>query len=287
MSRRKPAAHAGPPRPGAGPPRNDPGPPRNDAGPPRPLGGLRARARAAGPAVTGTGAAASATLALLVLICTFVAVAVPRASLGYRTTVLQRAFAAAPATQKTVLADGDLSGFGGKPLTAAQLEKARVQLAAGLQRDGLPLAGPATRWQWSGLTAGSIPLSGVTAPGVQHTAQPQLELLYRSTLASQSVLAAGSLPTKLVRRGSAATFQVAVTTATAARLGVRVGSRLRTAGQTLVVTGIVRPARPASAFWTVDPVAAAPRLTQLSVDSAPFWSNAAFVGPAEVPAVQS
>ena len=204
MSRRKPAAARG-------------GPPHPDAGPPRPRGGLRARARAAGPAVTGTGAAASATLALLVLICTFVAVAVPRASLGYRTTVLQRAFAAAPATQKTVLADGDLSGFGGKPLTAAQLEKARVQLAAGLQRDGLPLAGPATRWQWSGLAAGSTPLSGATAPGLQHTAQPQLELVYRSTLAFSSCAAVSGFPPNPDRSPSASTVFCAAGAAANAR----------------------------------------------------------------------
>jgi putative ABC transport system permease protein len=237
--------------------------------------------------VTGTGAAASATLALLVLICTFVAVAVPRATLGYRTAVLQRTFAGAPAAQKTVLADGDLSGLGAAPLDAAQLEKARTQLASGLHRAGLPLAEPARRWQWSGLATGTIPLSGATAPALRHTAQPQLALFYRSTLASQSVLVAGSLPTRLERQASSATFQVAVTTATAARLGVHVGSRLRIAGQTLVVTGIIRPAGPASAFWTVDPVAAAPRLTQLGVDAAPFWSTAAFVGPAEVQAVQA
>jgi hypothetical protein len=225
--------------------------------------------------VTGTGAAASATLALLVLICAFVAVAVPRASLGYRTAVLQRTFAAVPATQKTVLGDGDLSELGQQPLSAAQLERSRVQLAAGLHRDGLPLAGPSARWQWSGLATGTIPLSGATADASRHMAQPELELLYRSTLARQSVLVAGSLPTRLERRGaSSATFQVAVTTATAARLGVHVGSRLRTAGQTLVVTGIVRPAGPASAFWTVDPIAVAPQLTQLGTDAAPFWSTA-------------
>ncbi len=57
--------------------------------------GLAGRARAAWPAVTGTAAAASVTLALLVLVCAFVAVAVPRASLGYRTAVLQRTFRAA------------------------------------------------------------------------------------------------------------------------------------------------------------------------------------------------
>ena len=271
MSRRKPAAHAGLPRP--------------DAGLRRPRGGLRARARAAGPAVTGTGAAASATLALLALICAFVAVAVPRASLGYRTTVLQRAFAGVPATQKMVLGDGDLSGFSGQPLNAAQLEASRVQLAAALHRDGVPLAEPAARWQWSGLATGTTVLSGATAPALRHMAPPQLELLYRSTLASQSALVAGHLPTTMERRTGSATFQVAVTAATAARLGVHVGSRLQTAGQTLVVTGVIRPVGPASAFWTVDPVATAPRLTQLGADATPFLSSAAFVGPAEVQAV--
>ena len=68
--------------------------------------------------MTGTAAAASVTLALLVLVCTFVAVAVPRASLGYRTAVLQRAFHAAGPAQKAVLADGDLSGLGAQPLSA-------------------------------------------------------------------------------------------------------------------------------------------------------------------------
>src|SRR5262249_37970236 len=172
MSRRKPAAHTG----------------------------LRSQARAAWPTVTGTGAAASATLALLVLICAFVAVAVPRASLGYRTAVLQRTLAAAPAVQKTVLADGDLSAIGGASLSVAGLEKARVQLAAGLHRDGLLLARPAARWQWSGLATGTTLLSGARAPALRHLAQPQLELIYRSTLASHSVVVAGSLPTTMQRR---------------------------------------------------------------------------------------
>ena len=53
-------------------------------------GHVRARIAAAGTAVTGTGAAASLALALLVLVCAFVAVAMPRARLGYPTAVLQR-----------------------------------------------------------------------------------------------------------------------------------------------------------------------------------------------------
>ena len=246
-------------------------------------GGLVSRARAAWPAMTGTAAAASVTLALLVLVCTFVAVAVPRASLGYRTAVLQRTFHAAGPAQEAVLADGDLSTQGGPPLSTGQLEAARLQFAAGLRREGLPLSAP--RAQWSGLATGATVLSGA-APGGLRIGPPQLELLYRSTLAGQSTLVAGTMPVSAQDHGGSATFQVAVTRATAAKLGLHVGSLLQTAGQKLLVTGIVRPAGPGSAFWTVDPIAATPQLTQLGTDATPFWTTAAFIGPAEVEELQ-
>jgi putative ABC transport system permease protein len=243
------------------------------------------RIRAGWPAVTGTGAAASVTLALLVLVCTFVAVAVPRASLGYRTAVLQRAFQAAGTAQKAVLADGDLSGpDDGQPLSAALLEAARRQFATGLRRDGLPLG--TARAQWSGLATGASELTGATAPALRHMGQPQIELLYRSALPSQSAVVAGAMPAGVRANGGSATFQVALTQATATRLGVHVGSLLRTAGLQLLVTGIIRPAGPGSAFWTVDPIAATPQLTQLGTDATPFWTNAAFVGPAEIQDLQ-
>jgi alpha-D-ribose 1-methylphosphonate 5-triphosphate synthase subunit PhnL len=83
---------------------------------------MKARLRPGGPAlrgaitaswatVAGTGAAASLALAMLVAVCAFVAVAVPRASLGYRTQVLQRAFHAASSSSTTVLADADITGL--------------------------------------------------------------------------------------------------------------------------------------------------------------------------------
>ena len=34
----------------------------------------------------------------------------------------------------------------------------------------------------------------------------------------------------------------------------------------------------ASDFWTVDPIAFTPQLTQLGTDATPFWTTAAFVG---------
>jgi putative ABC transport system permease protein len=246
--------------------------------------GLGNRARAAWPAITGTAVAASVTLGLLVLVCTFVAVAVPRASLGYRTAVLQQTFHTASAAQEAVLADGDLSGHDGSPLSAGELETARLRFAAGLRQDELKLAAPRT--QWSGLATGATLLSGAGPSAQRHLGQPQVELLYRSTLASQSALVAGTMPVSVQVHGESATFQVAITQATATRLGVHVGSLLQTARQKLLVTGIVRPAAPRSAFWTVDPIAAAPQLTQLGIDATPFWTNAAFVGQAEMQVLQ-
>ena len=65
------------------------------------------------------------------------------------------------------------------------------------------------------------------------------------------------------------------------------GSQLRTAGQTLVVTGIIRPRHAGSSFWTVDPVAAAPQLVQPpSINAAPYWGAAVFIGPDELFALQ-
>ncbi len=79
---------------------------------------------------------------------------------------------------------------------------------------------------------------------------------------------------------------VAVTAATAARFGLHVGSRLQAIGQLVVVTGILRPIRAGSSFWTADPVAGAPQLTYPTPDSVPFWSSAAFVGPADLRVLQ-
>ena len=240
---------------------------------------MRRRIAAAAAAVTGTGAAASVALALLVLAGVFVAVAVPRASLGYRTAVLQRSLRALSSTATSVLADATISGLTGRTLSAGQLDAARGQLSAGLRRDGLPLAPPAA--EWSGMASGSSQFSVAGRARATTLAPPQLELLYRSGLGRNARLVAGSLP-----GAATATLQIAVTQATAGRFGLHPGSRLRAAGQAIAVTGIIRPLRPASSFWTADPVAAAPLLTQPAPDSAPYLSAGAFVSAAELPAVQ-
>ena len=245
-----------------------------------------ARMKAALSSVTGTGAAATIALALLVLVCTFIAVSLPRASLGYRTQVLHRAIRAAPSSQTTVLGDADISGetisgVSSHPVTAAQLAAAQRKLAAGLLRNGLPLA-PAGA-QWADLTSATSPFSGGRPPTTG--APTQVELLYRSRLLGNAALVTGSVPTRVAMRPNSGTFQVAVTAATAAKFHLHVGTQLQTVGQRLVVTGIIRPRRPASSFWTVDPVAPAPQLVQ-PAQSAPYWEGAVFIGAGELPALQ-
>ena len=254
-------------------------------------GNLRARLAAAGTAVTGTGPAASLALALLVLVCAFVAVAVPRASLGYRTAVLQKIFHAAPSSATTVLADATINGLTGSTLSADQLASAQAQLADGLGRDGLPLA-PATA-DWSGMVTGSAPFTVTGRPPDQTMAAPQLELVYRSGLGRNARLVSGALPGAGAGQGvstgtgTPVTLQIAVTQATAARFGLHPGSRLQAAGHAVLVTGIIRPLRPASSFWTVNPVPTTPQLTYPTPDSPPYLSSGAFVSAAELPALQS
>ncbi|HEY3735769.1 MAG TPA: hypothetical protein VGL63_17840 [Streptosporangiaceae bacterium] len=239
-------------------------------------------------AVTGTGTAASVALALLVMACAFVAVALPRASLGYRTQVLQRIFRSASSSQTSVLADASITSLGNNFLTTAQLISAHSQLLAGLRGDDLPLA-PAAQ-QWTGMSTGSTQFAVTGEPADKTMAPPQLELIYRGELNSNARLVAGTLPSQATLNGASGTsgtVQVAVSQATAARFRLRVGSRIRAASDVLVVTGIVRPLGAASSFWTVDPAAAVPQLTYPGLNSAPYLGVGAFVGPAELTALQS
>jgi putative ABC transport system permease protein len=243
--------------------------------------------RASWHVATGSAAGASLMLGLLVLAGVFVAVALPRASLGYRTQVLHRIFHAASSTQTAVLADLNISGQQQGYLSDARLASIGRQLAAGLYRDRLPLAPPPA--QWFGVAAGSSLFSAAGLPPEKEMAPPQVELLYRSGLGGRARVVAGSLPAG----PPSGAFRVAVTTATAAKFGLHVGSRLRLpsrgtgmAGATAVVTGVIRPLGAASSFWTVDPVASAPQLTDPCTDCTPYWDSAVFVGQAQAQAAQ-
>ncbi|MGH3201068.1 MAG: hypothetical protein ACRDP5_03290, partial [Streptosporangiaceae bacterium] len=244
--------------------------------------------------ITSVGVAATAAFTLMMLACVFVAVAVPRQDLHMQTRALQRTFSTVPAVEKSVVASADWSHLDSDPvspdytLSAADIDTQTATLAQGLAGIPVPLAPPSA--DWSGITSAYGPVSGA-GPRANGGVPPELEIAYRSALGQHSQLVTGHRPDRssvtlnpgvplgvpgesAVRGG---TFEVAVTAPTAARFGVRVGSRLTAQdGITLVVTGIIRPADPGSAFWTLDPVVAGPAL-----GSAGAWMGAVFVGPNE------
>jgi putative ABC transport system permease protein len=240
------------------------------------------RLRARWAVVTGTGGAATAVLALLVLGCVFVAVAGPRESLGLRTRALQSSLAGASPLVRSVTATSNYTDFTALfhgPVSAGTLADARDQLRASMARTGLPLAPAAA--DWSGMTTAYGIVGGAARSAFNGTTPPELEVIYRDALAANARLVAGRYP----RAGPAGDLPIAVSTATARRFGLRPGSRLTTPNKiTLTVTGIVRPVRPGSAFWTADQNAATP-LPPVPRGN-PSWTGAAFVGAAEVGPLQ-
>ncbi len=239
-------------------------------------------------ALRGTGPA----FGLLVLVGVFVAVAGPRASLDLRTRALQQTLAQLPAADRSLVAQTQIVTF---PNAAgpANLRADRTAIGKVLTDQSLPLA-PGTAW--AGVTAPYGQVSGAGRRAVNGAIKPQLELLYRDPLSRNARVVAGRFP----RAGSvhtsgslvtSATFEVAVTEPIAARFGLRPGSRLTLAGPdqsvTLIVTGILRPIDPRSAFWTLDPDAAAPYLSPSSPRTPPpYWTAGAFVGTSEVSALE-
>ena len=226
---------------------------------------------------------------MLVFAAVLISMAIPRASLGQRTQALRRSLATLPATPTAVV--GNLSygtfaaNFFNRPFTAGQLTATRDELAAGLARQGLPVV---TAPAWSGLASGFSEVTGA-APQAISSFPPKMEILYRDRLARFSRLITGHLPQHGQVRHGQVILQVAVTGPTAARFGLRPGSRLGFPPNiTLQVTGIVTPADPGSAFWGVDAAAAAPVLNTAPPPSlSTYWVGACFIGPAEVPLLQT
>lgn len=255
------------------------------------------RMRAAWLVMTGTGSAASLAFALLVLACVFISVAAPKESLELRTRALQRMFAAQPAEATSLRSDVGYSDFDPalSPVPSDTIARLRSDIRGSLAADRIPLADAGA--DWASVATGYEPVTGELPRAVASVGPPQLEVVYRDTLGRNARLLAGKRPVidrvsafsgPTVVAGHRAVFQVAVTRATAARFGLHVGSQLGwRAGVTLEVTGIVQPSGPGSAFWTTDPNAAAPSLYYPSRDSTPYWQGAVFMGPGELPDLES
>jgi len=242
-------------------------------------GSLRAR----WAAVTGTAGAASIALALLILSCVFVAVAGPRESLGFRTRALQSSFATTTPLVKSVLATISFTEFDVPfrgPIGTADLTQARNQLRANLARTGLPLAPAAA--DWSTLTTAQAIVGAAARSAYDGPAPPELAVIYSDSLSRNARLIAGRFP----GAGPKKRLPIAVTQAMARRFGLHIGSRLTMPHQVgMVVAGIVRPVHPDSAFWTAAQNAAVP--APPGVRGPAYWSGAAFMGAAEVGAMQN
>ena len=245
---------------------------------------LGLRLRAGWVTLTGTGAGATVAFGLLVFVAVLASLAIPRESAGLANEALQRVVAASQPAHRTVIGtvpETSISDETGQ-VQAADIAAVGASLRARLAAAGLPVASDPPAW--ASLTTESVPVTG--AARAAGDGPPQFELTYRTELARYSQLVAGRLPAGRARPGTQAAAQAAVTTATAARFGLKVGTRLTAGKMRLVVTGIIRPADPAAAFWTQSAAAVSPVLAQGS-SAQPYWSGAVFIGAGALPPIES
>lgn len=248
----------------------------------------RLRRYVTGPAGPGPAAA----LAVIALLSAFIAAGGPREVTSLQNKALRQVIAAAGTFGVLVQTGWQVSSSAAPDqINARQLHQVSQTIAEQVQA---PLDAPAAR-RWSGLATPFEPVGDPAPQGVL-AGPPELEVEYRTGLASNARLVSGALPRAVSYTGHGATrvavLQAAVTQATAARLGLRIGSEASLVSASLPpgypplvlrVTGILRPADPGSSFWTTDPSLAAP---VLSTGHQPVWLGAAIVGPAELPAVE-
>jgi putative ABC transport system permease protein len=240
-----------------------------------------------------SGAAPALVLAGMALVVAFIVTAAPLAlaSAGNRAT--RQALGQAPSVDSGAQFSADMPAGASGAVLGAALDR-RLGNAFGAL---LPFRRqfPAGR-SWAGVSVPALPALNA-APSAVASGPPIVELDYRSALAANSALVAGSYPSgpgpeSRGRSGhpTRITLTIAVTQATAARFSMRVGSRLDLGNAFsggpaiwLRVTGIVRPVAPASAFWQFEPALAGPLMEGSSQH--PFWQGAMFTGPGDLPAL--
>jgi putative ABC transport system permease protein len=239
-------------------------------------------------------------LAAVALLSMFVATAAPRELVANQARALQTALAQVPSAAASVVATAQWQQErSGGALAPSNSDRLEFDMATDMR--AIPTL-PGQVW-------GSVasPVQTVLDPARRAilSSSPTMEVVYRSRLSTHARLVAGSLP-DTVRSGPSAPaagasgssratpgrpaamiFDVAVTTATAARFALRLGSRVNlgsflahSAPVVLRVTGIVRPADPGSAFWQADPALAAPLIP--NPGQFQIWTGGTFIGPDEL-----
>jgi hypothetical protein len=235
---------------------------------------LSVRPRAAWVRLTGTGAAASVAFCLLVFAAVLASLAIPRESVGLRTTALQREIATAQSGDLAVTGTATMvNPVTNEPMQvlATDMAEASASLRSRLTAGGMPVASnpPA----WASLTTDYIQVAG-TARAAGY-GPPQFQMTYNTALARYSHVVAGQLPANGSNTG---VVQAVVTAATAARFGLRVGSGLHAGPLRLVITGIIQPVRAASGFWSTDLLGVTPEQTPATSGQLAYWTGAIFIG---------
>jgi hypothetical protein len=254
--------------------------------------------------VTGMRSAGSLALALLAGGCVLAAVVGPRQAQATGVRALQQTLAAAPSTEKTIVASSSWglvnaaiqpanSRLAEQNVTGADVNNVTAQLRRDFSAGPLPLTPPST--DWFGMTADP---SYVTSPLPSlHGVTGQLEVVYRYPAAGNLRLVAGRMPDTapqptVTRTEETFNIPVVVTPQTASRFALRPGSTLTLAppvylmvpGQLatihLDVTGIVAPVDPGSSFWKADPLLPGPELSETA--GGKEWDGAVIADPGEL-----
>ncbi|HEY1702954.1 MAG TPA: hypothetical protein VGG75_24880 [Trebonia sp.] len=244
--------------------------------------------RAAWVTLTGTGAAASVAFGLLVFASLLASLAIPREGVALGDTALQRVIAASqPGDRAVTVTAVMLNSFTEEPMQVLPPDLAAIDasLRSRLAADGMPIAGSPSAW--SSLITDPIQVSG-TAPAAGYGTS-KFEMAYRTGLPRYSRLVAGQFPAGGPSAGASqtGTVQAVVTTATAARFGLRAGSRLTAGPVAIVITGIIQPAPPGSAFWSAVPAAATPALTPANSAGPAYWTGVLFVSSGSLLPIES
>jgi len=264
-------------------------------------GALAARRTADSP---GRGRAAGGgsmlVLALLVGACVFAAMTGPAVSLRTRTQALSQTLAAASPTTKTVQVDAPwdqftaaissgsyFGGVQGASLTPSQFAKTQQEIGQGLARVPVPLGAGA----WAGMTSRLLPVAAGAGPLTFTGQPPQMEFVYRNTLAANAQLVAGSYAHGALPGGALAGT---VTTQMAARFGLHPGSRvvltIPTGPVRVVITAIVRIRGANSSFWAKDSTVGLPDLIippPGDKSTCYCWVGAIFADPDQLVAMQN
>jgi putative ABC transport system permease protein len=241
----------------------------------------------------GIAAGSTLALALLVLGCVFTAMAGPALSLHTRTEALHQTLAGLDSPGKAIQMNATWGDFVGnltdngaqtsRNLTITELEQSTQEIAGGLAATPLPVAAD----DWAALTTNPLGVSAGAARSAQAGAPPKLEVVYRDPLTSNARLATGTYTGGTLPAGTVA---VSATRQTAARFGLKPGSRLKLATSagsvTLLVTGILTERGPGSTFWTQDSSVAAPSL-DVPANGRPYWVGGLFADPDQFNAMQN